>query len=73
MNRLLGSLLVIIPALTACTSDPYRHIYENIQRRNEAARPFPERAIPPHLPSYKEYKMERNRLSGDVQSLNESR
>lgn len=83
MKSLLNSLILLIPVLAACTSDPYQRVYENINRRNEALKTPSERASSPHIPSYKEYKRERERLNkpkdepapgnGDPQLFFESR
>lgn len=46
--------------LTACASDPYRNVYENIKHRNEAMKSPIKRVISP-VPSYDAYKKERER------------
>lgn len=45
--------------LAACTNDPYQGIYEGIKSNNDAKRTPTERATAP-VPSYDEYKKERD-------------
>lgn len=47
-------------ALTACSGDPYRGLYEGIKAQNDANRSPQERAITP-APSYDAYKKEREK------------
>lgn len=56
MKSLIALLAVL--ALSACSSDPYRNLYDGIQTNNDAKRTPSERAMTP-TPSYDEYKKER--------------
>jgi hypothetical protein len=44
----------------ACTTDPYRGLYDGIKNSNDAKRSPSERAVSP-APSYDSYKKERDR------------
>lgn len=57
-----GLLLALL--LTACTSDPYRNVYNNIKHRNEAMQSPIRRVITP-IPSYDDYKEELERHTAD--------
>lgn len=56
--------LLLTILLAACANDPYRNVYENIKRRNEAMKSPIERVISP-TPSYDAYKKERERQEQD--------
>lgn len=48
--------------LAACTSDPYRGLYEGIKSQNEGYKTPTERAATPSSPSYDTYQKERDSL-----------
>ena len=60
-----SGVLVVCLALAACTSDPFRGIYEAIKNRNEALKTPAERAASSPTPSYDAYKKERERMQHD--------
>jgi hypothetical protein len=57
MKRMLPLIVVLL--LAACGEDPYRGVYEGIKSNNDAKRTPAERANAP-VPSYDEYKNERD-------------
>lgn len=62
MGRLQLGIILTMLVLAGCGSDPFRSFYEGIKNRNESLKKPGERAASPHIPSYDEYKKERDRL-----------
>lgn len=66
MSRILklAGATALLGALTACSDDPYRDMYEGIRQQRDAEHAPRERAMKPS-PSYDKYKREREEKHRD--------
>ena len=55
-------VLLVTLSVTACSEDPYRHLYDGIKANNDAKRTPTDRATSPS-PNYDDYKKERDAQS----------